>query len=91
MAASGALPATIHCARDYEDLARQALQAPTFAHVSGGAGRDTAVAANLAAFDALKITPRILSDLTEGSTACRVAGVDRPRRRCARRPDATRP
>ncbi len=78
MAASGALPANIYCARDYEDLARQALDAPTFAHVSGGAGRDATVAANLAAFDAIKITPRILRDLSGGSTACRVAGQDRP-------------
>ena len=70
MAAHGALPANIHCARDYEDLARQALDAPTFAHVSGGAGRDATVAANLAAFDAVKITPRVLRDLTAGSTAC---------------------
>jgi isopentenyl diphosphate isomerase/L-lactate dehydrogenase-like FMN-dependent dehydrogenase len=77
MAASGALPANIYCARDYEHLARQALDAPTFAHVSGGAGRDTAVAANLAAFDAIKITPRILRDLGGGSTACRVAGQAR--------------
>jgi len=78
MAAHGALPANIHCARDYEDLARRALEAPTFAHVSGGAGRDTTVAANLAAFDEVKVTPRVLRDLTGGSTACRVAGRDRP-------------
>lgn len=78
MAANGALPANIYCARDYEDLARQALEAPTYAHVSGGAGRDRTVAANLAAFDAVRITPRILRDLTSGSTACRVAGQDRP-------------
>ncbi len=78
MAASGALPPNIFCARDYEDLARQSLDAPVFAHVSGGAGRDTTVAANLAAFDTIKITPRVLRDLTDGSTACRVAGQDRP-------------
>jgi 4-hydroxymandelate oxidase len=75
---AAALPANIHCARDYEDLARQVLDAPAFAHVSGGAGRDTTVAANLAAFETIKITPRILRDLTGGSTACRVAGQDRP-------------
>ena len=69
MAANGALPANIYCARDYEDLARRALDAPTFAHVSGGAGRDTTVAANLAAFEAVKVTPRVLRDLTRGSTA----------------------
>lgn len=78
MAATGALPANIHCARDYEDLARQALDAPTFAHLNGGAGGDVAAAANIAAFEPIKIVPRILRDLTAGSTACRLGGRDRP-------------
>lgn len=78
MAASGALPANIFCARDYEDLARDALAAPVMAHVAGGAGRDLAVAANAADFDRFKIVPRILRDLTSGSTACRLLGRDRP-------------
>lgn len=78
MAVSGALPANIHCAQDYEDLARQTLDAPAFAHVSGGAGRDRTVAANLAALEAVRITPRVLRDLTAGATTCRIAGQDRP-------------
>lgn len=78
MAVNGAIPANIHCARDYEDLARQALSAETFAHVSGGAGRNTSVAANLVALNTIKITPRVLRDLSGGSTACHLAGVARP-------------
>ncbi|MBP8246898.1 MAG: alpha-hydroxy-acid oxidizing protein [Phenylobacterium sp.] len=78
MADGDALPANIHCARDYEDLARQVLEAPTFAHVAGGAGRDTAVAANLAALDAVRITPRVLRELSEGATICRLGGRPHP-------------
>ena len=78
MADRDALPANIHCARDYEDLARQVLEAATFAHVAGGAGRDTAVAANYAALEAVRITPRVLRDLTQGSTACRLGGRPHP-------------
>ncbi|WP_340644716.1 alpha-hydroxy acid oxidase [Phenylobacterium sp.] len=78
MADNDALPANIHCARDYEDLARQVLKAPTFAHVAGGAGRDTAVAANLAALEAVRITPRVLRDLTHGATTCRLGGRRHP-------------
>lgn len=78
MAASGALPADIYCARDYVDLARQRLDAPVFAHVNGGTGRDEAAAGNLAAFDRIKIIPRMLRDLGQGSTACRIGGYERP-------------
>ena len=78
MAVSDALPANIHCAADYEDLARQVLEAATFAHVAGGAGRDAAAAANLAALDAVRITPRVLRDLTQGSTTCRLGGRPHP-------------
>lgn len=75
---AGQLPANIHCARDYEDLARQILDPAVFAHMSGGAGRDVAVRNNLSAFDALKITPRVLRDLRGGSTRVSVLGVERP-------------
>jgi len=78
MADSDALPANLHCAADYEDLARQVLEAATFAHVAGGAGRDSAVATNLAALQAVRITPRVLRDLTSGSTACRLGGRPHP-------------
>jgi isopentenyl diphosphate isomerase/L-lactate dehydrogenase-like FMN-dependent dehydrogenase len=78
MAAHGALPPDIHCARDYERLAASALPAPVFAHLMDGTGRARAVETNLQAFDALRIVPRVLRDLKGGSTACRFAGRDRP-------------
>jgi isopentenyl diphosphate isomerase/L-lactate dehydrogenase-like FMN-dependent dehydrogenase len=76
MAVSGSLPADIYCARDYETLARQALDPAVFAHLAGGGGRDRAVQANLDALDAVTIIPRVLRDLTAGSTTCRLAGRD---------------
>lgn len=76
MAVSGSLPADIYSARDYEALARQVLDASVFAHLAGGGGRDRAVQANLDALDAQVIVPRVLRDLTAGSTACRLAGRD---------------
>lgn len=72
------LPGAVHRARDYEGLAQQALDPAIYAHLAGGAGRDVAVAQNLAAFDAVRITPRVLRDLTGGSTRCRVGGEERP-------------
>ncbi|HEX2561341.1 alpha-hydroxy acid oxidase [Phenylobacterium sp.] len=78
MPAAGALPANIHCAHDYEDLARQALEPAVFAHLAGGAGRDVAVRNNRAAFEALKITPRVLRDLKAGSTRLSLGGEARP-------------
>lgn len=74
---SGALPPNIHCAGDYEDLARQALDPAVFAHMAGGAGRDVAVRNNRAAFEALKITPRVLRDVTAGSTRLNLQGQER--------------
>ena len=78
MASSGALPADLHCARDYERLAAEVLSHPVFAHLAGGAGRGGAAQANLDAFDALRIVPRVLKPLTTGSTGHRFAGRDRP-------------
>jgi isopentenyl diphosphate isomerase/L-lactate dehydrogenase-like FMN-dependent dehydrogenase len=78
MPATHDLPGNIHCARDYEALAREVLDPAVFAHLAGGAGRDRAAVANLAAFDGLTIMPRVLRDLTAGTTLCRVGGQGRP-------------
>ena len=78
MPATHDLPGNIHCARDYEALAREVLDPAVFAHLAGGAGRDRAAVANIAAFDGLTIMPRVLRDLTAGTTLCRVGGQGRP-------------
>lgn len=78
MAASGALPPNIFCAADYEALAAEMLAAPTWAHLAGGSGQGRAVQANRDAFDAVTITPRVLRDVTAGSTAARLCGHETP-------------
>lgn len=67
-----AVPPGIHCAEDYERAAATCLDAPTWAHVSGGSERDLTVAFNRAAFDACAIWPRPLRDVTEGHTRVRL-------------------
>lgn len=67
-------PRDIHCAQDYEHLARQFIAAPTYAYVSGGSGQDTTLAANAEAFARFKLWPRLLGDVTAGHTALDLLG-----------------
>lgn len=75
---ANALPPGVHCARDYEALAGQRIAAPTLAYLSGGSGDGATLAANRAAFDGRSICPRLLRDVTRGSTRVRLAGRDWP-------------
>jgi isopentenyl diphosphate isomerase/L-lactate dehydrogenase-like FMN-dependent dehydrogenase len=64
----------VHCAADYEWLARQRIEAPIFAYLSGGSGEGVTLAANRAAFGAWSIRPRLLRDVSQGSTRFSLAG-----------------
>jgi isopentenyl diphosphate isomerase/L-lactate dehydrogenase-like FMN-dependent dehydrogenase len=77
-ATARSLPLDVHCAADYERLARQRIEGPTFAYLSSGSGEGMTVAANRAAFDAWSICPRVLRDLSQGSTGLSLAGQDYP-------------
>jgi isopentenyl diphosphate isomerase/L-lactate dehydrogenase-like FMN-dependent dehydrogenase len=77
-APAGQVPAGVHCARDYEALAGQRVPAPTFAYLAGGSGEGVTVAANRAAFDRRTICPRLLRDVTGGTTRVALAGQDWP-------------
>ncbi len=66
------IPPGIHCARDYELLARGRIVAPTLAYIAGGSGEDRTLAANRAAFDAWAIHPRLLRELGQGHVRTRV-------------------
>jgi isopentenyl diphosphate isomerase/L-lactate dehydrogenase-like FMN-dependent dehydrogenase len=74
---AGRIPAGVHCARDYESLARGAIPAPTYEYIAGGSGEGVTLAANLAAFGDVSICPRLLADVTGGSTRLGLAGRDR--------------
>ena len=64
----------VHCAADYESLARDRLPAPLLAHLAGGSGEGATVAANREAYARHAIVPRLLVDVSRGSTRVRLAG-----------------
>ena len=76
--ARSAVPALpeVHCAADYESLARDRLPAPLLAHLAGGSGEGVTVAANRQAYARHAIVPRLLADVSCGSTRVRLAGRD---------------
>jgi len=78
MTATGQISADIRCARDYERLAAAHLPPETLAHLMGGSGEDAAAAANLAAFQRVTITPRLLRPVAGGSTRLELSGQGRP-------------
>jgi isopentenyl diphosphate isomerase/L-lactate dehydrogenase-like FMN-dependent dehydrogenase len=55
--------------RALEERARKAMSAQGFAYVAGGAGLETTMAANRAAFDRRQIVPRALRDVSVRRTA----------------------
>jgi isopentenyl diphosphate isomerase/L-lactate dehydrogenase-like FMN-dependent dehydrogenase len=63
-----AIPADIRCARDYEALARHFMPAPTYEYIAGGSSADLTANANVDAFGQWSIYPRVLRDVSGGST-----------------------
>lgn len=70
------IPPDVRCAQDYEALATHFMAGPTHAYVAGGSGRDRTVAANLAAFRAWEIWPRLLHDARASHTRVQLPGHD---------------
>ena len=59
---------------DYERLAEEKLDANAHAYFAGGSGDEVTLRENLAAFERLKLRPRVLVDVTSVSTATTVLG-----------------
>ncbi|GLZ31988.1 hypothetical protein Lesp02_41760 [Lentzea sp. NBRC 105346] len=57
---------------DYEELARAALDPGIWDFIRGGAGDERAVAANTAAFDAVRFAPRVLSGVDKVDLSIRL-------------------
>lgn len=72
------IPAAILCARDYEALARQFIPGPHFDYIAGGSDSEASLAANRQAFDAIRILPRLLRDVTAGHTHLNLLGRELP-------------
>ncbi|GGE20114.1 alpha-hydroxy-acid oxidizing enzyme [Polymorphobacter glacialis] len=74
--ALAAIPADIVTLADYERRAVHHMPAASWRHIQSGADREITLAANIAQFDALQLLPRVLADLSGGSTAIRLLGMD---------------
>lgn len=61
---------------DWRRLARQRLPRFLFDYVDGGAGGEATLAANVQDFAALRLRQRVLVDVSQADTRCRLAGQD---------------
>jgi isopentenyl diphosphate isomerase/L-lactate dehydrogenase-like FMN-dependent dehydrogenase len=68
-------PLNVH---DYEALARERLDENAWEYFRGGAGDETTLRENRAAFDRLKLRPRVLVDIGSVDTRTTVLGTEIP-------------
>jgi 4-hydroxymandelate oxidase len=68
------LPADVAALGDYEAHARARLDAPTWAWLAGGAGDEITLRANRAAWDAIRLQPRVLRPLAGSHTRVELLG-----------------
>ncbi|MEU9900760.1 aminotransferase class I/II-fold pyridoxal phosphate-dependent enzyme [Streptomyces phaeochromogenes] len=59
---------------DYAELARRRLEPGVWDFITGGAGDERALAANAAAFDGVRLRPRVLSGVARPAPATRILG-----------------
>lgn len=70
----GRRPAVPTSAARLEEAARQAMSAEAFAYVAGGAGGESTMDANRAAFERWRIVPRMLRDVSRRDTSVELFG-----------------
>ena len=63
---------------ELEERARRRMSAEAYAYVAGGAGRESTVAANRAAFERWRIVPRMLRDVSARDTTVSLFGRTLP-------------
>ena len=63
------------CVADFERLAESRLEPGAFGYYAGGAGGERALVANVAAWERLRLRPRVLVDVSEVSTATTALGT----------------
>lgn len=61
-----------------EEQARRAMSAEAFAYIAGGAGTESTIAANRAAFERWRIVPRVLRDVSRRDTSVELFGATLP-------------
>ncbi|HEY1080918.1 MAG TPA: alpha-hydroxy acid oxidase [Prosthecobacter sp.] len=70
------IPPEIVALTDYEPLAREHLGEQAWAYFSGGAADEITLRDNRLAYDGLKLIPRVLRDMKEGSTRISLFGQE---------------
>jgi 4-hydroxymandelate oxidase len=68
MPSAYAIPPDIACLADYEEPARARLSPAAWAYIAGGAADGLTMRANRAAYDAIRLRPRVLRDFSGGTT-----------------------
>ena len=68
------IPADVVNLADFEAHARARMSEPAFAYLSGGAADEQVLQANRAAWEAVRLWPRVLRDLSGGHTRCTLLG-----------------
>lgn len=63
------------CVADFERLAESRLEPGAFGYYAGGAGDERALAGNVAAWERLRLRPRVLVDVAEVTTETTVLGT----------------
>lgn len=69
-----ALPEGLVCLADFEAAAEARVEPSAWAYLQGGAADEQTLRANRAAWDAIRLQPRVLRDLSGGHTRCRLLG-----------------
>lgn len=64
--------------QDHEHAAHAALGEAAWAYFSGGAGDEITLRSNVAAWQSLRLSPRVLQDLRGGHTRCKLLGREWP-------------
>ena len=70
----GRKPAVPVAPRQLEERARKVMSRKAFAYVAGGAGLESTMAANRAAFERRRIVPRMLRDVSARDTSVELFG-----------------
>jgi 4-hydroxymandelate oxidase len=68
------IPSEIAAVADYESYARERMTPSAWAYISGGAADELTLAENAAAFQRLRLRPRVLADLAGASTQVKLFG-----------------
>lgn len=72
------IPTYLQTIADYEKQAEQHLSENTWHYLQGGAMDEQSVQENLQQFKNIQLIPRLLNDLTQGSTECEILGQKFP-------------